>query len=117
MNPAAYPAELDVILSTGLGEFLPDDALLRFYATCRAVLRGGGVFVTSGTRRDPVSDYLMRELAELRANYRDPDEIVRLLRRAGFHDISARLDETRLQTLVVARRSADGTTNESGGKR
>jgi len=117
LDPAAYPVEMDVILSTGLGEFLPDDVLVRFYAACRAALREGGVFVTSGTRRDPVSDYLMRELAELRARYREPEELRRLLGRAGFTNVSTSLDAAGLQILVVARRSADMTTNESGGTR
>jgi len=105
LDPTAYPDELDVIVSTGLGEFLPDDALVRFYGICRDALRVGGSLVTSGTRRDPVSDYLMRELAELRARYREPDELLRLLRLAGFTDVSARMDAVGLQTLVIARRS------------
>ncbi|HYO45870.1 MAG TPA: class I SAM-dependent methyltransferase family protein [Gemmatimonadota bacterium] len=117
LDAAAYPPELDLILSAGLGEFLGDEQLVRFYAVCRAALREGGSLVTSATRRDSVSDYLMRELAELSAHYREPGEIVRLLRRAGFHDISARLDDVGLQTLLVARRSAVATTNESGGTR
>ena len=104
LDPWAYPAELDMILSTGLGEFLADEQLLRFYAICHAALREGGSLVTSATRWDRLSDYLMRELAELRPYYRGSGEIVRLLRRAGFDDISARLDDVGLQTLVTAQR-------------
>jgi hypothetical protein len=117
LDPAAYPSDLDVIVSTGLGEFLPDEALVRFFGLCRAALRDGGVLVTSGTRRDSVSDFLMRELAELRALYREPDQFFRLLRRAGFTDITAHLDATGLQTLVVARRATAETPIESGGAR
>jgi hypothetical protein len=117
LDSAVYPPELDVILSTGLGEFLDDGQLVRFYAVCRGALRQGGSLVTSGTRWDPVSDYLMRELAELSAHYREPGELVRLLRRAGFRDISARRDDVGLQTLLIARRSPGTPTNESGGTR
>jgi hypothetical protein len=117
MDPAAYPSELDLILSTGLGEFLDDDQLVRFYGLCRVALREGGSLVTSATRRDPVSDYLMRELAELSAHYREPCEVLQLLRRAGFREVSARLDELGLQTLLSARRSPDGPTNNPGGMR
>lgn len=113
LDPAAYPGSLDVIVSTGLGEFLPDRELVRFYGICRGALREGGILVTSGTRREPVSDWLMRELAELSARYREPGELVRLLRRAGFRDIAARPDPTGLQTLLVARRR-DGTHGSQG---
>jgi hypothetical protein len=117
LDAAAYPPEMDVILSTGLGEFLDDEQLVRFYAVCRAALREGGTLVTSGTRRDPVSDYLMRELAELNAHYREPSELVRLIRRAGFQHVSARVDDLGLQTLLIARRSPGAPTKESGGRR
>jgi hypothetical protein len=117
LDAASYPQEMDVILSTGLGEFLADEQLVRFYAVCRAALREEGSLVTSGTRRDPVSDFLMRELAELSAHYREPGEAIQLLRWAGFQDITAHLDDVGLQTLLVARRSADAITNESGGTR
>jgi hypothetical protein len=117
LDSAVYPPELDVILSTGLGEFLDDGQLVRFYAVCRGALRQGGSLVTSGTRWDPVSDYLMRELAELSAHYREPGELVRLLRRAGFRDVTARRDDVGLQTLLIARRSPGTPTNESGGTR
>ena len=115
LDAASYPQEMDVILSTGLGEFLSDEQLVRFYAVCGAALCKGGSLVTSGTRRDPVSDFLMRELAELSAHYREPGESVQLLRRAGFQDITAHLDGVGLQTLLVARKFADPTANESGG--
>jgi hypothetical protein len=116
LEATAYPEDLDVIVSTGLGEFLSDDMLVRFYATCRGALRTGGVLVTSATRRDPVSDFLLSELAELRARYREPDQLFRLLQLAGFTDVSARLDPTGLEILVVARRSPSEPL-ESGGIR
>jgi hypothetical protein len=105
-DSAAYPSELDVVLSTGLGEFLSDQELTRFYAICRGALHEGGVLVTSGMQRDPVADYLMRELAELEAHYREPGELVRRIEEAGFRDISVRQDDIGLQTLLVARKGA-----------
>jgi hypothetical protein len=112
LDSAGYPPDLDVILSTGLGEFLDDEQLVGFYAVCGAALREGGSLVTSGTRRDFVSDYLMRELAELSAHYREPGELVRLLLRAGFRDVSARLDDVGLQTLLIARKSPGAPTTK-----
>jgi hypothetical protein len=103
-DSTAYPPDLDLILSAGLGDFLPDDELVRFYAICRGALRDDGRFVTSGMRRDPLADYLMRELGEMRAYYREPGELIGLLRQAGFRDVAARQDAVGLQTLLVAGR-------------
>jgi SAM-dependent methyltransferase len=110
LNPRAFPQELDVIVSTGLGEFLDDSALATFYAACHGALRPGGVLVTSGMQRDRFADYLMRQLAELHTHYRTGVELARLLSSAGFAEVSARRDDVGLQTLVVARKgeAADG---------
>jgi SAM-dependent methyltransferase len=104
MDREAFPADLDVITCTGLGEFLDDKLLARLYANCHDRLRPGGVFVTSGMQPDPVADYLMRQLAELHTHYRRPDEIIRWMHTAGFHEVSTRQDDIGLQTLVVARK-------------
>jgi SAM-dependent methyltransferase len=115
LDSAMYPSELDVITSTGLGEFLDDELLVRFYRNCHEHLRPGGTFVTSGMQPDRVADYLMRQLAELHARYRRADEIIRRLHEAGFYEVSTRQDDVGLQTLVVARkldraRPTTGTT-------
>lgn len=122
-NPRAYPSELDVIVSTGLGEFLDDEMLVRFYTICHDRLRAGGVFVTSGMQADRVADYLMRQLAELHAHYRRGDELIRWLHAAGFYEVTTRQDDVGLQTLVVARKMAarsprrraqDGSARDTG---
>ena len=104
LDAHSYPSELDVIASTGLGEFLDDDMLVQFYTNCHDRLRSGGTFVTSAMQPDRIADYLMRQLAELHAHYRRGDEIIRSLHTAGFHEVSTRQDDVGLQTLVVARR-------------
>jgi putative methyltransferase len=104
LDPASYPAPLDVVVSTGLGEFLDDETLVRFYRTVHGALRPGGVFATSATDTDRLSVYLMRELAELEAYYRTSEQATALLARAGFRDIHAVADDVGLQTLLVARR-------------
>ena len=105
MEPDAYPPDLDVIASTGLGEFLDDTLLVRLYSNCFEHLRDGGVFITSSMQPDPVADYLMRQLAELHTHYRRGDELIRWLHAAGFHEVTARQDDIGLQTLVVARKT------------
>ena len=104
LDATSFPSELDVIVSTGLGEFLSDDLLVRFYRNCHDRLRPGGTFVTSSMQPDRLADYLMRQLAELHTYYRRGDEIIRWLHAAGFYEASARQDDVGLQTLVVARR-------------
>jgi len=104
LDPSNFPPDLDVIASTGLGEFLDDDVLVQLYKNCHDHLRPGGVFVTSGMQPDRVADYLMRQLAELHTHYRRPDELIRWLHSAGFHQVTTRQDDVGLQTLVVARK-------------
>ena len=104
LDAKVFPSELDVIVSTGLGEFLDDDLLVRFYTNCHDHLRQGGVFVTSSMQADRVADYLMRQLAELNTHYRRGDELIRWLYTAGFYEVSTRQDAVGLQTLVVARK-------------
>ena len=100
----ALPPEMDTIVSTGLGEFLDNELLVRFYTNCHQRLRYGGTFVTSGMQPDRVADYLMRQLAELHTHYRRGDELIRWLYTAGFHEVSVRRDDVGLQSLVVARK-------------
>ena len=115
LDARAFPSELDVIVSTGLGEFLDDELLVRLYRNCHDRLRHGGVFVTSGMQPDRVADYLMRQLAELDTHYRRADEIIRWLHTAGFHEVSTRQDDVGLQTLVVARKTDRRQSSRSGG--
>jgi 2-polyprenyl-3-methyl-5-hydroxy-6-metoxy-1,4-benzoquinol methylase len=102
---ASYPEypQPDVIVSTGLADFLDDTAATRFFETCRAALEPGGLLVTSAQRPQPLADYLMRELAELRPTYRDAEQISAVVRNAGFIDVAAVPDRVGYQTLVTAR--------------
>jgi hypothetical protein len=102
LDASTFPSELDVIVSTGLGEFLDDELLVRFYRNCHDRLRLGGLFVTSAMQPDRVADYLMRQLAELHTQYRRGDELIRWLHTAGFAEVSTRQDDIGLQSLVVA---------------
>jgi hypothetical protein len=104
LDAKAFPSELDVIASTGLGEFLDDKLLLQFYTNCHERLRGGGTFVTTGMQPDRIADYLMRQLAELHTYYRKGEQLIRFLHTAGFHEVTMRQDDVGLQTLIVARK-------------
>lgn len=105
-DSSVYPLEADVIVSTGLVDFLDDADATRFYATCLRALRPGGLLATSAQQPQRLADYLMRELAELRPYYRGAEQITAVLRSAGFTEISALPDRAGYQTLVTARKSA-----------
>ena len=102
LDAASFPPSLDLIVSTGLGEFLSDNELATFYANCLAALRPGGRFVTSSSSRSRFADRLLRELAELHAHYRDSRALQDALTRAGFTEISVRPDRFGLQSLATA---------------
>jgi SAM-dependent methyltransferase len=107
LDPAAYPRDLDLVVSTGLGEFLSDDELARFYAACHSALKPGGRFVTSGMSRSKLADRLLRELAELHTHYRDAAALTAALAAAGFTDIRVEPDRVGLQWLATAARSLE----------
>lgn len=108
LDPAAYPRDLDLVVSTGLGEFLSDSELARFYAACFAALKPGGRFVTSGMSRSKLADSLLRELAELHTHYRGAAALSAALEGAGFTDVTVEPDRFGLQWLASASRPLEG---------
>ncbi|HYU53094.1 MAG TPA: class I SAM-dependent methyltransferase [Gemmatimonadaceae bacterium] len=98
----SLPGRLDAIVSLGFGEFLSDGMLYDFYRRCHSSLNPSGRFITSAMSRDRISDYLARELAELYTHYRSADQLVELLKSAGFAKVQTTHDEVGLQTLAVA---------------
>jgi SAM-dependent methyltransferase len=99
-----FPEPLDVLTSTGFGEFLEDDQFHRFLGQCHDALAPGGVMLTTAAERHRLSDYLLRELGEIHARYRSRDELATLLREAGFDEVHTTIDRRGLQTFAVARK-------------
>ena len=102
LSPEAYPQRYDVILSTGLNEFLSDEDLVRFYRIVRSRLTPGGRFITSNLDRHPLSDYLLRNLGELHTHYRSEARLRQLAAEAGFDRIWTYPNADRLQTMLIA---------------
>ena len=96
-------AHFDLVVSTGLGEFLQDDELATFYAHVYDALEPGGTFYTSVTARDRRSDVLLR-MVELESHYRSAEDVAEILRRLPWTQTELDLDPTGLQTFVTARR-------------
>jgi len=103
-DETAYPAELDLITSTGFAEFLDEQSLVRFYNICFRRLRPGGVFITSSTVRHKLSDYFLRNIAELLASYRDEESLRALFAQTPFQHVALERDQVGFQVLVTAAR-------------
>lgn len=102
LNGDDYPKlTFDVVISTGLGEFLSDDELTTFYGRVFNVMESGATFYTSATAKDRRSDVLLR-MAELVTIYRGPEELEQILRRWPWRRLVLRRDATGLQTFVAA---------------
>jgi hypothetical protein len=109
----AYPEQLDIITSTGFAEFLTDQQLIRFYEGCFYRLRDGGVLLTSATVRHPISDYLLRNVAELTAHYREEQDVRAIFGETSFHHAVLQRDAIGYQILITAHKMC----NPSGGER
>jgi len=98
----SYPdGRFDLVVSTGLGEFLSDEDLDRFYWNVFDALEKGGTFFTSATAFEPRSDFLMKAF-EMEAYYRGKDQIEAILRTLPWEKIELEVDESGLQTFVRA---------------
>ena len=103
-NHESYQPHYDMIVSTGFTEFLDDSETLQFYKLVREKLKNQGLFYTSGMRPHRLSDFLMRQLAELHTNYRSTAKLETLIKQAGFSDHRTYEDDTGLQTMVIAQK-------------
>jgi hypothetical protein len=102
LRASSYPPlRFHAVVSTGLGEFLTDDELRRFYRYVHAVLEDGGTFYTSATGLDRRSEMLLR-IAELKTNYRTLEEVSAILHELPWKRLSLARDATGLQTFVTA---------------
>jgi SAM-dependent methyltransferase len=97
-----FPQQLDVVTSTGFGEFLDDEQLADFLEKCHDALAPAGVLLTTASHPHRLSDYLLRQLGEIRVRYRSREEIDGRLRAAGFDTVRTATDHRGLQTFAVA---------------
>jgi ubiquinone/menaquinone biosynthesis C-methylase UbiE len=102
LSHEVYDREFDVILSTGFTEFLPDEQVIAFFRLAKGNLKPGGKLITTALQRHRLSDYLLRNIADLQTNYRSEDELRALIDAAGFDHVSSHQDKNRLQTMLVA---------------
>jgi SAM-dependent methyltransferase len=102
LNRDDYPTlKFQVVVSTGLGEFLRDDELAALHACVYDVLEPGATFYTSATSRDSRSD-LFLQMAELVTAYRSAGELERVLRTLPWSRLTLARDPSGLQTFAVA---------------
>ncbi len=103
-DPLAYPKPLHIITSTGFGEFLSDAELEQFYTLCYNALEPEGTFLTTALWRHTLSDFLLREFAEIHTHYRTADMVQPILKRAGFKKLQVTTDKRGLQAFFIAQK-------------
>jgi len=89
------------IASTGLGEFLDDPELAKFYDHVFDCLAPGGIFFTSAAACGRGSEKLLRAF-ELNVRYRTKTELDPLLRGKPWESVRYTRDAIGLQTFVLA---------------
>ncbi len=105
LEPQDFPnTQANMVVSTGLGEFLDNEELVSLYQNVHSNLRPGGLFYTSATVKDKRSDRLMRAF-ELRTHYRDEHAIRRHLSVCKWQSVEIERDTTGLQVFVTARKT------------
>jgi len=107
LSPNGYPAQpFDGIVSLGFTEFLDDTLAVAFYRLAYDKLKPGGRLITSGMRAHRLSDYLLRNVADLQTSYRSAETLRGLARQAGFEQLSSYEDRTGLQTMLIGVKNA-----------
>lgn len=101
LSSTSYKGSYDIIISIGLAEFIDDDQLINFYVLAFDKLKPGGRFITSGMLPHPLSDYLLRNIAEIQTIYRSEEDLTRLAKSAGFTNFRTIQDKHRLQTILI----------------
>lgn len=104
-DASAYPTGVDMVISTGFGEFLDDELFQEFLARCRDALAPGGTLVITASARNRLSDFLLR-VAEVFTHYRSSQDLRDHLSRAGFGSVTVATDRTGLQTHATARKES-----------
>lgn len=99
-----FPDNLDIVTSTGLADFLTDEQLETFFKNVYDHLRPGGVLHSTGMKPHGISDWLMRNLAELHTQYRDMDQMEKVAAKVPFTKVRLAYDDVGIQTLMVARK-------------
>jgi SAM-dependent methyltransferase len=102
LDPFAFPADrFHLISSTGLGEFLSDTDLLRFYRNVHKSLRDRGCFFTSAVRSDRLSKRLLKQF-ELSHVNRNELDLFSILSQLPWRELRFEEDSSGLQTYVYA---------------
>jgi len=112
LDASAYPpTPPHFIASTGLGEFLQNEELARFYANVFNALAPGGTFFTSAASVSGRGSMALLQAFELNAHYRTAAEIERMLAMQPWESMEITRDAIGLQTFVHARKGKVGASN------
>lgn len=103
-DKSSYPEKVDFISSLGFTEFLDDGLMLNFLNHCHDILMANGQFVSSCTMNHKLSTYLMKNVGELEATYRELNQVEQLLNSSKLTLDAIAKDKVGYQVLYVARK-------------
>ncbi len=102
LKSASYPLRFDCIVSTGFNEFIDDNELLIFFTNAINALGEDGIFITSLTKKHYLSDYLMKNVAELFVHYRSEERLCSIVKTAGAKNVTISCDPIGYQLFIDA---------------
>jgi Methyltransferase domain len=102
LKKETYQGEYDMILSSGFLDFLNETESKSFFTIVFNHLKKDGIFVTSGMLPHQFSEFLLRELVEIKTSYRSQEELLMLSVQTGFSKSESYQDANKLQTILVA---------------
>lgn len=99
-----YEQKYDMVISTGFVDFLEKDEARVFFDYVYATLKPEGIFLTSGMLPHRLSEYLMKQFAELKTSYRSKEDLILLAEEAGFSSHQIEHDKHKLQTVIITKK-------------
>lgn len=95
-----YPKTPDIISCLGFTEFISDESMLKFLLDSYGILNDKGIVITTSTIEHKLSAYLMNNLAELYAEYRNEDTMNKLLSKTDYKIRQMKRDQVGYQLLM-----------------
>lgn len=95
--------KFDIIISLGFTDFVDEEKTLQFYKIVKQNLIEDGIFINSSMKKYWLSDYLLTNIAELNTIYRTKEELLKLIKKAGFSSYNSYNDKTKILSTVIAK--------------
>jgi predicted RNA methylase len=95
----------DVVKMVGICEYLSDSQISDIAAAVAAVMAAGAAVVFNSLSRAHGTDRFFRRVLGLHMNYRSPEDLMRMMRLAGFGDFVSHPEPLGVYHVVMGRRA------------